>query len=243
LEFGTAAPLTVHRGKLHAYLGMTLDFSIPKKIKVLMNDYIDKVLLDLPDDMSGTAPTPAANYLFTVNTTNPTALSKSDAEHFHHVVAQLLFLCKRARPDIQTAVSFLCTRVQQPDHDDYKKLARVLKYLWGTKHLPLTLEASNAKLMEWWIDASYGAHHDMKSHTGGVFSLGKGAIYAASTRQKLNTKSSTEAELVGVNDILPQVLWTKYFLQEQGYCCADSVIYQDNKSAMLLENNGRSSSS
>jgi hypothetical protein len=57
----------------------------------------------------------------------------------------------------------------------------------------------------------------------------------------LNTKSSTEAELVGVNDILPQVLWTKYFFQEQGYFCADSVIYQDNKSAML-ENDGRSSS-
>jgi hypothetical protein len=183
LEFGTAAPLTVHRGKLHEYVGMTLDFSTPKKIKVLMNDYIDKVLLDLPDDMSGTAPTPAANYLFTVNTINPTALSKSDAEHFHHVVAQQLFLCKRARRDIQTAVSFLCTRVQQPDYDDYKKLARILKYLWGTKHLPLTLEASNTKLMEWWIDASYGVHHDMKSHTGGVFSLGKGAIYAASTRQ------------------------------------------------------------
>jgi hypothetical protein len=183
LEFGTAAPLTVHRSKLHEYVGMTLDFSTPKKIKVLMNDYIDKVLLDLPDDMSGTAPTPAANYLFTVNTINPTALSKSDAEHFHHVVAQQLFLCKRARRDIQTAVSFLCTRVQQPDYDDYKKLARILKYLWGTKHLPLTLEASNTKLMEWWIDASYGVHHDMKSHTGGVFSLGKGAIYAASTQQ------------------------------------------------------------
>jgi hypothetical protein len=52
LEFGTAAPLTVHRGKLHEYLGMTLDFSIQKKIKVFMNDYIDKVLLDLPLQLS-----------------------------------------------------------------------------------------------------------------------------------------------------------------------------------------------
>jgi hypothetical protein len=75
--------------------------------------------------------------------------------------------------------------VQQLDYDDYKKLTRVPEYLCGTKHLPLTLEASNAKLMEWCIDASYGVHQDMKSHTGGVFSLGKGAIYAASTHLEI----------------------------------------------------------
>ena len=97
--------------------------------------------------------------------------------------------------------------------------------------------------MQWWVDASYGTHHDMRSHTGGVFTLGKGAIYATSMRQKLNTKSSTEAELVGVNDVLPQALWTKYFLKEQGYGCDEAIIYQDNRSAMLLENNGRASSS
>ena len=71
----------------------------------------------------------------------------------------------------------------------------------------------------------------------------KGAVYATSTRQKINTKSSTEAELVGLNDVLPQALWTKYFLQEQGYGCNESIIYQDNQSAMLLEQNGRASSS
>ena len=242
-EFGHVSPLTVHRGKKHDYLGMQIDFSSPSKVRISMCDYISKILADAPSDMSGTAPTPAANHLFTVNESNPTLLSAADAEQFHHMVAQLLFLCKRARPDIQTAVSFLCTRVQRPDTDDYKKLARVIKYLRGTIALPLTLQVSDTKLMQWWIDASYGVHPDMKSHTGGVLTLGKGAVYATSTRQKINTKSSTEAELVGVNDVLPQVLWTKYFLQEQGYHCTESVIYQDNQSALLLEKNGRASSS
>jgi hypothetical protein len=81
----------------------------------------------------------------------------------------------------------------------------------------------------------------MKSHTGGMLLLGKGAVYATLTRQKSNTKSSTEAELVGVNDVLPQALWTKYFLQEQGYGCTESILYQDNQSAMLLEKNGHAS--
>jgi hypothetical protein len=99
------------------------------------------------------------------------------------------------------------------------------------------------KIAKWWVDASYAVHPDMKSHTGGVFSLGKGGIFGTSTRQKINTKSSTEAELVGVAEVLPQILWTRYFLEAQGYMTDDSIIYQDNKSAILLENNGRASSS
>jgi hypothetical protein len=58
-----------------------------------------------------------------------TKLDSTSADMFHHNTAKLLFLCKRARPDIQTAVAFLCTRVQKPDVDDYKKLGRVMRYL------------------------------------------------------------------------------------------------------------------
>ena len=85
----------------------------------------------------------------------------------------------------------------------------------GTVDIALTLEADSLQLMKWWIDASYAVHPDMKSRTGGAFSLGKGVIYGTSTRQKINTKSSTEAELVGVNDVMPQILWTRYFLDAQ----------------------------
>jgi len=73
-------------------------------------------------------------------------------------------------------------------------------------------------------------------------SLGKGGIYSSSTRQKINTKSSTEAELVGVSDALNMVIWTKNFLSDQGFQVTDNVVYQDNQSAILLEANGRASS-
>lgn len=72
--------------------------------------------------------------------------------------------------------------------------------------------------------------------------LGKGAIYGTSTKHKINTKSSTEGELIAVNDVMPQVLWTRYFLEAQGYEVKDSIIYQDNQSAILLEKNGKASS-
>ena len=108
--------------------------------------------------------------------------------------------------------------------------------------MPLTLEADDTHVIKWWVDASFAVHPDMKSHTGGALIMGKGAVYGTSTRQKLNTRSSTEAELVGVNDVMPQILWTRYFLEAQGYDVSDSIIYQDNQSAMLLEKNGRASS-
>jgi hypothetical protein len=65
----------------------------------------------------------------------------------------------------------------------------------------------------------------------------------SSTKQKLNTRSSTESELVGINGMMPSILWTRYFLKSQGYHVSDNVIFQDNKSTMLLERNGKVSSS
>ena len=46
----------------------------------------------------------------------------------------------------------------------------------------------------------------MKIHTGGMVTMGRGALYSASNKQKMNMKSSTEAELVGVDDLMPQIL-------------------------------------
>ena len=82
----------------------------------------------------------------------------------------------------------------------------------------------------------------MKGHTGATLPLGKGGIYSGSWKQRLVAQSSTESELVGVYDVLPQVLWTKQFLEEQGWLDSATVVYQDNTSSILLERNGQSSS-
>ena len=92
------------------------------------------------------------------------------------------------------------------------------------------------------MDAAYATHPDMKGHTGATFTMGQGSIYNNSLKQKLVARSSTEAELVGMHDILPQILWTRNFLMSQGYPVQKNILYQDNMSTMLLENNGRKSS-
>jgi len=80
----------------------------------------------------------------------------------------------------------------------------------------------------------------MKGHTGGTMSFGKGVLHAKSSKQKLNTKSSTETELVGLSEYIPYTIWMKNFLHEQGYKVTGNV-YQDNQSSIKMGKNGRNS--
>ena len=109
--------MTITRGKVHKYLGMTIDYSSPGKVKFLMIDYIGKLIGDIPEDTKGESATPAARLLFDI-AEDETKLSKSNADLFHHFVAQLLYISKRARPETQLSVFFLCNRVRGPDTDE-----------------------------------------------------------------------------------------------------------------------------
>jgi len=187
-KFGKEGPLTSASGKILKYLGMTLDYTSKNKVKISMYEYLDKLLTELPTDMNGTAKTPAANHLFNVNP-DAKKLPEATAQLFHHLVAKLLYISQRTRQDIQTAVALLCTCVQSPDEDDFKKFTRVMQYLRCTRELTLTIEPGADA--QWWIDSSYAIHPDMRSHSGIIMTLGKGVAYSMSCKQKLNTKSFT----------------------------------------------------
>jgi len=109
--------------------------------------------------------------------------------------------------------------------------------------MPLILGADNTGVLNWYVDASFAVHPNIRGHTGGGLTLGRGFPIMSSTKQKLNTRSSTESELVGVDDMMPLIIWARYFLKAQGYDVRDNIIFQDNQSAILLERNGKASSS
>ena len=96
--------------------------------------------------------------------------------------------------------------------------------------------------MRWHIDAAFAVHPDFKSQSGGMAMLHPegGAISAGSTRQKLNTRSSTIAELVAVDDFLAKMLWLKKILHGLGYTLHKNILLQDNTSTILMAKNGRS---
>jgi hypothetical protein len=234
------ANLEKHRGRELDYLGMTMSWRDAGKVKITMQGYINETL-EFAAHVAGTAKTPALDTLFAIDKSLP-ALPKVESELFHSLTAKLLYLGKRARPDILLAISFLARRVQAPTSEDADKLARVVRYLRHTRHLGMVLEPDSVLQAYAWIDASFAVHEDMKSHTGAVIGIGKGPFYAKSCVQRLNTKSSTEAELVGVSDAAGQLLWTRQFLEEQGYELPPATLYQDNMSTIALLNNGRSGS-
>ena len=93
--------------------------------------------------------------------------------------------------------------------------------------------------IKWYVDEEFAVHKDMSIHTGGLTNTGMGGAYVKSNKQKLNSKRSTEAELVGVDDVLTQLIWTRYFLKEQGYEIYDNVIYQDNQIFIKLDKSCR----
>jgi hypothetical protein len=226
-------------GRILSYLGMTMDFSAEGSVRISQHGFINDLLLS--HSVSGSATTPALPDLFSINDSSP-LLPPTSKESFHSIVASLLYLAKRTRPDLLLCVSFLSTRVQKSTIQDRMKLDRLLRYLNATKHLCLSLSSNSIRVVLY-ADASYGIHFDAKSHTGAILSLGIGAIYSNSTRQSIVSKSSTEAELIGLSDSLGMAIWFRNFLIAQGYSSVDPVIaYQDNLSTIALTAKGRSTS-
>ena len=204
---------------------MTFDYSVPGRVRISMEGYVQEVLMSC--EVKGKANTPAKENLFTINELAEKLLSPR-SKLFHSRVAKLLYLGTRVRPEILTPIIFLTTRVKSPDVEDWDKLDRVLRYLNGTQDLCLTIELDAQINVLAYIDCSHGVHANGRGHSGSVISLGKGAVHASSAKQKLVSKSSTETELIGLTDKSSQVIWSRNFLIEQGHQVPPAKIFQDN---------------
>lgn len=139
--------------------------------------------------------------------------SEERKEKFHTAVAKLLYASKRVRPDIVSAVTFLCTRLKVQNEADWRKLERLIKYLRGSRSLSLTIAMRKSIELRAFVDASYGVHPDMKSYTGVSITLGQGIIH--NIREEC--KAEAQCELIGVSDSLNTILRMRNFLVEQGY--------------------------
>jgi hypothetical protein len=232
--------MVVTRGKVHVFLGMQITLRADRSVEILMKDYLSEAIADFGEPITVSTTTPAKKTLFDVDDSQK-ELPVPKKEVFHRIVAKLLYVSKRGRPDIQLPIAYLCTRISVSTEHDWWKLRRVLEFLNGTLEDTLILGADDIGTMWTWTDASYAVHENMRSHTGGVISFGRGAAMSKSSKQTINTKSSTEAELVGASDYLSYPIWTANFLNAQGYAMKNNTFYQDNQSTIRFERNGRKS--
>jgi hypothetical protein len=142
--------MKVSRSKVHKFLGMTLDYRVNGEYHITMISYIEAILAAFKDaepKYIGTKSSAAPEDLFKVDE-DCEKLSPEKGKIFHNLVAKILFATKRARPDTCTAIAFLTTRVGEPDSQDWKKLVHLMKYLQGTKDLPLILRADGSGIVK-----------------------------------------------------------------------------------------------
>jgi hypothetical protein len=225
----------ITKGNDLKFLGMNLKFvETSVEIKIDLHDILVNV------DGSSTHPT--GMNLFHRNEDSP-LLDRVEQASFHSMVAKLLYVSKRTRPDILLPVNFLCTRVQSPTVEDQAKLTKVLKYLNGTRDMALKigmpLEPDGSIVLRAYIDAAYSVHQDMKSHSGAVFTLGSGSLLPCSTKQSCVSKSSTEAELIAYTDYIGEGLSLKNVAQDIIGAPVKLLVLQDNSSVISILKNGR----
>eukprot|EP00957_Ditylum_brightwellii_P210976 15365620-Ditylum_brightwellii.AAC.2 len=118
------------RGKVHNYIGMTLNFRKRGKVRIGMVKYTKEIIETFPEKIEGSVNTPAAEHLFVINE-DGIKLSEEKAQAFHTSTAKLLFLCKRARQDIQPGVAFLTTQFAQARHNSKCKQTKHCKVVGG----------------------------------------------------------------------------------------------------------------
>jgi hypothetical protein len=174
------------------------------------------------------AKTPAANSPFNLGTC--TKLDTKGSEIFHTFVAKGFYSFVRGQGPIFSKQSWYYMYKSQGSKPSGlgEDVIRVMIYLNGTRSEYLALSANDLRVVKWYVDASFMVHPDFKSHTGAVMMLGKGAMQSIARKQKMNVQSSTEGKEVTVDNASTMILWTKLFLEAQGYDVKKNIVYKDN---------------
>lgn len=154
-----------------------------------------------------------------------------------------MFLAKRTRPETLTPVCVLASRVDSPCERDMACLLRVFEYINDNPDMGLHFKPDSITLI-YWIDASYNLHLDSRGHTGIVVTVGENnaPIFVKSQKQRLHTRSSTEAELVATDEGVLHLLWLILVFDFLGYPQRPVRVFQDNKSTMRVCQTGQSKS-
>ena len=168
------------------------------------------------------------------------ALDEAKADVYRRFVAKLIWVEKRSRPDIEPTVSFLSTRVKEPTKDDWHKFKRLMCWIKQTAKDVRIIGADNLLEMIVMIDSAHAVHDNMRGHTGGITSFGTGVVDQKSSKQKMNTRSSTETELVGTSEYLPKPVYFELFMSAQGYN-PKTILAKDNESEIRMLRNWKKS--
>jgi hypothetical protein len=225
-----------------SYLGMNISMKGPGKLYLSQPGYINEILNEFKPTRS--YPTPCTEDIFKrpIDELNGEPV---DMTTYLSKLMKLMFLGTRTRPDLLLTLSVLSTKARGPNEYDMKRLDRVIGYLKETKDKGIKINVTDLKLYAY-FDASWACHSDLKGHTGIVITLGHNGfpLICKSKKQKVVSRSSTEAELIAMFEGLDYLLYMNRLAGFLGIRQNNDpiTIYQDNTSAMTLAYMGKTAS-
>ena len=230
-RFGTP---DIQFGNKLFYLGMTVERDRNLKTSsISQHGCIEDLLIKYDADKSKEFDNPCA-YNFMENDDSSPECNKTV---FLSLCMSLMYIARMTRPDILFAVSYLATKSSHPTEEHLQKLRRVLLYLKGTANKKMVMNVSDLSL-NIYADASFGIHHDGKSHTGIEIAIGKDPIFVRSSKQHCVSLSSTEAELIALTEAITYLEWIeKIFSELRVILNKPAHVFQDNQSAIHMVNN------
>ena len=146
---------------------------------------------------------------------------------------QKVAYAREGRPDIDFPVSFLQSHQAHPTRQDWDDLAHLLGYLKRFPDRPITIDPSDLQL-QGFADAAFNITPDGRSHYGYIVRLGNSLVSSKGGRIRSIVRSSTEAEISAVNELISDLLWCRDILEELGYPQKKIIIFEDNQSCITM---------
>lgn len=216
------------------YLGMNIS-NTRDGIIVHQHGYLDGKVKKFLSTIPNTLPATPAGDDLTSNPVSPAIPTKD----YLSLVMSLMYLGRFTRPDILLPVTYLASRSATPTQADYKKLIRILCYAHRTRRTKMVFSRTADLIARIYADASHHFHRDSKGHGGIFITLGSAPVLGKSFKLRLTTRSSTESELVALEEAVTFAIWYKRLLVELGIGRKHPItIHQDNLSTMDIANKG-----
>jgi hypothetical protein len=221
-----------------SYLGMNIEYSKEtQSLKLNQSGYVKDIIKKYElENLTKFPKVPYSSELFKESNDSP-PVSKRD---FLSLVMALMFAARFTRPDILLPVTVLATRNCNPTQHDYSEAIKIVKYLAKDPTVGLVFDGTVPLEPSISADSSHAIHSDGYGQGGIVLTLGSAAVFCRSFKLKTVTRSSSESELVTLEEASTYAVWWKTLLIDLGIMKKDEaiLIYQDNLSTIILAQTG-----
>ena len=158
-------------------------------------------------------------------------LSAVEVSNFRSILQKVAY-AREGRPDLDFVVCYLQSKQSEPTEQDKHDLDHLIGYIKRYPEKQVTFKPKDLQLRGH-ADASFNITRDARSYYGYIITLGHALISSKGGRIKTVVRSSTEAEISAVNEIVSELLWCRDVMEELGYPQSIMPVSEDNNQSCI----------